>query len=102
MHGVEMSIYALEVSKKLRVQGKRLGRAGMSERVFTLVDEFNENRTYKNAIVLAGKLKAIAQASKCDGYWDEKCSIGFRKECEALEDVTQFGTHPHGKSWWIK
>ncbi len=98
-----MSIHALETAKKLRVEGKRLGRAGLSERVFTLVDEFNENRTYKNAIVLAGKLKAIAQACKSDGYWDEKCGMGFQFEAEALESVSLIGTLPDGrKSWWIK
>lgn len=96
-----MSIHALKVAKELRKQGERLGRAGLSERVFTLVDEFNKYRTYKNAIVLAGKLKAIAQAAKADGYWDEKCTMGFRFECEALEDVTKLGTTDR-ESWWIK
>lgn len=100
-----MSIRSLEQSKKLRLEGKRLGRAGLAERVFTLVDEFNreENRSYKNAIVLAGKLKAIAQACKCDGYWDEKCSVGFEFESRDLEQVSLTGTMPEGKeSWWIK
>lgn len=98
-----MAIRNLEVAKKLREEGKRLGRAALAERVFTLVDEFNENRTYKNAIVLAGKLKAIAQACKFDGYWDEKCSSGFEFEAQDLENVSMTGTLPEGKkSWWIK
>lgn len=99
-----MSIQSLQDSKKIREQGKRLGRVGMSERVFTLVDEFNENRSYKNAIVLAGKLKAIAQAAKSDGYWDEKCSTGYQIEMRDLEEVDRLlGTLPEGrKSWWIK
>ncbi len=97
-----MSIRHLETAKKLRVQGKRLGRAGLSERVFTLVDEFNKHRSYKNAIVLAGKLKAIAMACKFDSYWDEKCSIGFEFEADALEVVSPLGTLPNDKeSWWI-
>jgi hypothetical protein len=98
-----MSIHSLTVSKELRKQGERLKRQGLSERVFTLVDEFNENRSYKNAIVLAGRLKAIAQACKFDGYWDDKCCAGFNFEVCDLENVSEIGTLPGGrKSWWIK
>lgn len=98
-----MSILHLEIAKDLKEQGKRLGRAGLAERVLTLVDEFNKNRSYKNAIVLAGKLKAISQACKFDGYWDEKCSAGFDFEIQDLENVSGNGTLPEGKeSWWIK
>lgn len=98
-----MAIRSLEIAKSLRLEGKRLGRAGLAERVFTLVDEFNNNRSYKNAIVLAGKLKAIAQACKYDGYWDEKCSAGFDFEARDIACVSQIGTLPDGReSWWIK
>lgn len=98
-----MSIYHLKIAKKLKAQGNRLGRQGLSERVFTLVDEFNEDRSYKNAIILAGKLKAISQAAKSDSYWDEKCSAGFEHEHHDLEEVTTLGTLPNGrKSWWYK
>lgn len=89
----------------LKKQGARLGRAGLSKRVFTLVDEFNreENRSYKNAMVLAGKLKAIAQAAKFDSYWDEKMSSGFQFEKQDLESVTLLGTlSDRDESWWIK
>lgn len=98
-----MSIHSLKRSKELRLQGERLKRQGLAERVFTLVDEFNANRSYKNAIVLSGKLKAIAQACKFDSYWDEKMSAGFEFEARDLEDVTIIGTLPGGReSWWIK
>lgn len=98
-----MSIHALEQSKKLREEGKRLKRAGLAERVLILVDEFNQNRSYKNAIVLAGKLKAIAQACKFDSYWDEKCSIGYHDEARDLTLVDENGKLPEGReSWWIK
>lgn len=98
-----MSIRHLEQAKRLRLEGSRLGRAGLAERVFTLVDEFNKNRSYKNAIVLSGKLKAIAQACKYDGYWDEKMSSGFEFEASDLENVTINGTLPdRDESWWIK
>lgn len=98
-----MSIYPLEQAKRLRAEGKRLGRQGLAERVFTLVDEFNKNRSYKNAIVLAGKLRAIAQACKYDSYWNEKCSTGFDFEFHDLQRTTKMGTIGEGEeSWWIK
>lgn len=98
-----MAIRSIEIAKELKAEGKRLGRAGLAERVLTLVDEFNKNRTYKNAIVLAGKLKAIAQACKFDCYWDEKCSSGFEFEQRDLASVSLIGTLPDGReSWWIK
>lgn len=98
-----MSIRHLDIAKKLKCEGKRLGRAGLAERVFALVDEFNNNRTYKNAIVLAGKLKAISQACRFDSYWDEKNSAGFEFEARDLESVTITGTLPdRDESWWIK
>lgn len=98
-----MSIRHLEIAKRLKIQGKRLGRAGMAERVLTLVDEFNKHRTYKNAICLAGKLKAIAMAAKADGYWDEKCSSGFEQEAGDMADVSVMGTLPEGReSWWVE
>lgn len=98
-----MSIHDLQQAKRLRGEFERLGRAGISERIFTLVDEFNKNRSYKNAVVLAGRLKAIAQACKADSYWDEKCSTGYQFEFHDLQRVSKIGTLEDGKeSWWIK
>lgn len=100
-----MSIHSLKISKELRKQGERLGRAGLSERVFTLVDEFNQEhvRSYKNAMVLAGKLKAIAMAAKADGYWDEKVSMGFQSEIYDIENCELPACKPNSKdSRWIK
>ena len=99
-----MSIRNLEIWKECQAEGKRLGRAGLAERIFALVDEFNkpEIRSYKNAIVLAGRMKAIAMACSFDGYWDEKCSTGFHQERHDLTQVSITGTLPNGKSsWWI-
>jgi hypothetical protein len=106
-----MSIHSLRDWKALKEQGKRLGRQGLSERVFTLVDEFNkeENRSYKNAMVLAGRLKAIAHAATFDSYWDEKASIGYENEkydlkacvfpsCKLPKEDGTVGAD----SWWIK
>jgi len=77
-------MFHLKQAKELRARGKILGRKGLSERVFALVDNFNEARTYKNAMNLAGRLKAISQAAKYDGYWDEKVCIGFQDEYNDL------------------
>ncbi len=98
-----MAIRSLEMAKDLRKEGERIGREGLAARVWELVDEFNKNRSYKNAIILAGKLKAIAQACKSDGYWDEKCSDGFHHEYYDLKRVSKEGKLPEGKeSWWYR
>ena len=87
-----MTIRHLEEAKELRKQGKRLGRAGMSQRVIALVDEFTENdNSYKGAMELAGRLKAIAIAAKGDDYWSEQVSKGYHKE---LYDITKFEPEP--------
>ena len=79
-----MGILHLEFAKQLRKEGKRLGRAGLSQRVIKLVSRFDGS--YKEAMTLAGRLKAITQAAKFDGYWDEKCCIGFQKEYEEIQN----------------
>lgn len=104
-----MSIQSLRDWKELKKQGQRLKRQGLSERVFTLVDEFNQNRSYKNAMVLAGRLKAVAQAATFDSYWDEKMSAGYRSEKNDLQvcsDTSAKLPNEDGtfgrESWWIK
>ena len=59
----------------------------MSERVITLVNDFIENPSYKRAMHLAGGLKAIAIAAKCNSYWDEQVTKGYRRE---LFNITKF------------
>lgn len=73
-----MSIVTLEYAKDLKRSGAKLGREGLSNRVIELVAAFDGS--YKGAMVLAGRLKAIAQAAKCDGYWTEKVDDGYHKE----------------------
>ena len=74
-------ILHLEWAKKLRGQGSKLGREGMSKRVIELVDDFVETGGgYKQAMILAGRLKAITQAAKCDEYWTEQVDKGFHRE----------------------
>ena len=86
-----MSIRDLELAKELRQQGERLGREGLSQRSITVVREFNKDPSYKAAMILAGRMKAIAQAAKCDGYWSEIVSRGFEPE---LRDITNFQKVP--------
>lgn len=46
--------------RKMREEGRRLGRAGLSQRVIDLVGEFDGS--YKGAMELAGRLRVIATA----------------------------------------
>ena len=80
-----MAIIHLEEAKQMRAQGRRLGRAGMSLRVKKIIDEFDGS--YKGAMKLAGRMKAITQAAKCDLYWDEQVKKGFNDE---LRDIKRF------------
>lgn len=83
-----MSVVALRQAKKLRAAGAKLGREGLSSRVITLVNDFDGS--YKGAMVLAGRLKAIAQAARADGYWSEKVEDGFQKETASLTQITGY------------
>lgn len=73
-----MTIYDLERSKTLRGYGNKLGREGMSERVINAVAEWD--KSYKGAMILAGRLKAISQMAKSDDYWDEQVHKGYVQE----------------------
>ncbi len=83
----------LKWAKELKLQGERLGREGLSERVFQLVEEFQKDPTPKGAMHLSGQLKAIAQAANFDCYWKEKVSNGYHAE---RLDLAQF--EPRGVS----
>ena len=60
------------------------GRAGLSERIIELVEEFNSNPTYKEVIRLAGRLRLLAEISEIDSYWNEKMLEGYHQELEHL------------------
>ena len=97
-----MSILALKDSLALRKAGSVLGRASLSEEVIRCVAEFNsgtkvplrelirekcdkvEVDSYVAAMILAGRLKAIAQAARFDDYWSEKVGIGYQWELDRL------------------
>lgn len=83
-----MGVYALEMAAKLKRDGKTLGREGMSQRVLAAVYDFQaEGATYKGAIRLAGRLKAIAAMTAADGYWREKMEDGFQFEARRNIDA---------------
>ncbi len=82
-----MSIAALEYAMALKRVGEKLRREGLSSRVVDLVAGFDGS--YKGAMILAGRLKAIGQAAKYDGYWTEKVDEGFHREMADLKKITR-------------
>jgi hypothetical protein len=77
-----MSGLDMKWANELRHSGKNIGRAGLSEAVIEAVASFDGS--YKGAMVLAGKLKAISQAAKFDGYWSEKVDDGYQLQRHVL------------------
>lgn len=64
--------------KDMQKWGKAVGREGMSEEAIAAVAEFDGS--YKGAMILAGKMKAIAQAAGCDEYWSEQVGKGYHRQ----------------------
>ena len=93
-----MSTLHLKISKELRKQGERLGRDGLSQRVNDLVLGFAKKHPeghYKEAIILAGRLRAISLAARVDSYWGEKTDKGFYEEAEY--DLPKFQKREEGQ-----
>ena len=66
---------------RFRAKGRELGREGMSERVIAAVAEWEKaGRTYKGAMILAGRLQAIAHMASGDDYWREQVEKGLHIE----------------------
>lgn len=70
--------------RELQKEGKRLGRRGLSERVLDLTSNFLNNPSYIEAIILIGRMKALAHACNFDSYWQEKMNKGYGLECYDL------------------
>lgn len=88
---------SLKISKDLRKQFERLGRDGISQRINDLVLEFAKNYPdghYKEAVILAGRLRALSLAARADSYWGEKTDHGFH--CEAA-DLPRFQKRDEGQ-----
>lgn len=64
--------------KDMQKWGKVVGREGMSQEAIAAVKEFDGS--YKGAMILAGRMKAIAQAAGCDEYWREQVGKGYHKQ----------------------
>lgn len=66
--------------KTLKAGGEVLGRAGISERILVLSEQLQAEPTYKNAVRIAGRMSALADACRFDCYWREKSEDGFQDE----------------------
>lgn len=75
--------------KKIKREGQRLGRAGLSQRVIALVAEFDGS--YKGAMKLAGRMRVIAAAASQDDYWREQVGKG---EWAEMNDIYNFQPSP--------
>ncbi len=75
---------ALTYANELKKAGGILGREGMSKAVIEAVADFDGS--YKGAMVLAGRLKAVAQAAKADSYWSCFVEDGYHRERNLLTD----------------
>ena len=69
---------------RLKKEFDDMGRDGVSERIIKHIDAFNKNPSYKNAVILAGKLKALTYVCRGDCYWNEKAEQGFYEEFNNL------------------
>lgn len=69
---------------RLKQEFKEMGRDGVSERIIKHIEDFNKNPTYKNSVILAGKLKTLTYVCNGDSYWKEKCQGGFNEEYNNL------------------
>lgn len=79
-----MSLNIKEV-RNMQKEGRRLGRAGMAQRVIEIVKQF-DGETYKSAMQLAGRMRVICAAASCDDYWREQVQKG---EAAELHDITR-------------
>ena len=67
--------------KDMQKWGKSVGREGMSLAAIKAIEEFDGS--YMSAMLLAGRMKAIAQAAGCDDYWSEKVNRGYHQQLNA-------------------
>ena len=76
-----MGNFRLQQNYKLAAHGDKIGREAMSKIVIAAVEEWRASgETYKGAMFLAGRLKAVAQMAKLDDYWNEQVEKGFTLE----------------------
>lgn len=73
--------------------GRNIGRAGMSVAAIDAVKDFDGS--YKGVMILAGKMKAIAQAASCDDYWSEKVNRGYHAQLFTAANENQTHSNKH-------
>jgi hypothetical protein len=76
-----MSLYDLENSKKLKKL--KLTRQEIAERSLEICKHAIEDGSYKNAVGVIGRMKALGQAID-DCYWEEKRDKGYELELYML------------------
>jgi hypothetical protein len=85
----------LQWAQRLKKAGAILGRDGLSKRAAAImVDLVTKSGSYKEAMIAAGRLKAVAAAAKYDGYWTEKVDEGYHKEMAMLEWMAKGAAPP--------
>lgn len=66
--------------KLLKKYGKKLGREKLALRIIELCKIVAEEQHYKNSVIAAGQIQALAVACGYECYWREKRDIGFDRE----------------------
>jgi hypothetical protein len=80
----------LKWAKRLKEAGAVLGRDGLSKRAAAIMVELvTKSGSYKEAMIAAGRLKALASAAKYDVYWTEQVDKGFHREMFVLEEMAK-------------
>lgn len=82
-----MSVFDMRTAKSLKMHGERLGRDGLSERAMQIMDDFAKARGMREAMKVAGRMKALAAAAKFDDYWTEQVDKGFSAEVAKIMTI---------------
>lgn len=82
-----MSARDMSTAKLLKKHGERLGRDGLSERAIQIMDEFVKAPGMREAMKVAGRMKALAGAAKFDDYWTEQVDKGFSAEVAKIMTI---------------
>jgi len=76
----------MKISDK-RIAGDLLGRDGISDRILLIAKNIVDNGSRKNAIMQAGRMKLLVEASTFDEYWRSKSHMGEVHEQNVFKDL---------------
>lgn len=82
-----MAIKSIEDSKDLQAWGEMLGREGIAKAIIELCKEVATLEHHKNAVTVAGKIRALTEAAKYDCYWREFVQDGFEYQLKQARKV---------------